>query len=275
MKPGTLYLCPTPLGNLEDITLRAIRILREADRIAAEDTRRTRKLLNHLAIRKPLTSYHEHNKSSKTPVILTWLLDGLSVALVSDAGTPGIADPGEDLVRDAIRHGVPVRPLPGAVAAVTALVASGLMTVPFTFYGFLPPRGTKKHEILSRLLEEDRTVIFYEAPHRLQKTLASLAETDPKRQVVVAREMTKVHEEFIRGTLTEVSAYFQTGEPKGEITVLIAGSEEKQDGKENPLEVALRFMREGMSTKEAAREASRCTGISRNKIYKKLLDNKK
>ncbi|HHX74237.1 MAG TPA: 16S rRNA (cytidine(1402)-2'-O)-methyltransferase, partial [Firmicutes bacterium] len=222
MKKGTLYLCPTPLGNLEDITLRVLRILREADKIAAEDTRQTRKLLSHYGIHTPLVSYHEHNRKQKTPKLLQWLHAGETIALVSDAGTPAIADPGEELVKQAVAEQLTVIALPGPVAAVTALSASGLPAVPFVFYGFLPPRGPQKKTVLAKILAEDKTVIFYEAPHRLRRTLAALAAADGTRQAVVARELTKLHETYHRGTLAEVSSYFARVEPRGECTVVLA-----------------------------------------------------
>ncbi|MBS3886433.1 MAG: 16S rRNA (cytidine(1402)-2'-O)-methyltransferase [Dethiobacter sp.] len=273
MNPGTLYLCPTPLGNMEDITLRVLRILGEADKIAAEDTRRTRKLLSHFKIHTPLTSYHEHNKHKKGAVILAWLQAGLCVALVSDAGTPGIADPGEDLVKDALNHGIQVVSLPGPVAAVTALVASGLPSVPFAFYGFLPARGSERKMIVSRILGEDKTVVFYEAPHRLVKTLTELQADEQSRQVVVARELTKVYEQFVRGTLTEVQAHFSLNEPRGECTVLLAGKGKKPCLAE-PVALVEDLLKEGLTKKEAIREAANRLKLPRNDVYKRVLAKK-
>jgi len=271
MNPGTLYLCPTPLGNMEDITLRVLRILGEADKIAAEDTRRTRKLLSHFKIHVPLTSYHEHNKHKKGAVIISWLKAGLQVALVSDAGTPGIADPGEDLVKAALNSGIQVVSLPGPVAAVTALVASGLPCAPFAFYGFLPARGANRRAIVSRILGEDKTVVFYEAPHRLVKTLTELQADEQSRQVVVARELTKVYEQFVRGTLTEVQSHFFANEPRGECTVLLAGKSNKPCLAE-PVGLVEDLIKEGLTKKEAIREAANRLNLPRNDVYKRVLE---
>lgn len=275
MDPGTLYLCPTPLGNLEDISLRVLRILKEADRIAAEDTRHTRKLLSHYNIHTPLTSYHEHNRFKKGPIILGWLQAGLNVALVSDAGTPGIADPGEDLVREAIGSGVPVVPLPGPVAAVTALIASGLPSSPFAFYGFLPARGSERKKISQRMIAEDKTVIFYEAPHRLVKTLKQLQADTGERQVVVARELTKMHEQFIRGTLAEVITHFSHCEPRGECTVLLApGAAQQPSVTTDPVLLVEELAAQGLTKKDAIREAAKRLGMPRNDVYKRVLEKK-
>ncbi|MBS4008408.1 MAG: 16S rRNA (cytidine(1402)-2'-O)-methyltransferase [Clostridium sp.] len=272
--PGILYLCPTPLGNMEDITLRVLRVLGEADKVAAEDTRRTRKLLNHFKIQAPLTSYHEHNKFKKGAVILAWLQAGLQVALVSDAGTPGIADPGEDLVKGALSNGIQVVSLPGPVAAVTALVASGLPSVPFAFYGFLPARGSERKATVSRILDEDKTVVFYEAPHRLVKTLTELQADEQNRQVVVARELTKIYEQFVRGTLTEVQAHFSANEPRGECTVLLAGKGKKLCLAE-PAMLVEDLLKEGLTKKEAIREAANRLKLPRNDVYKRVLEKNK
>ncbi|MBT9140280.1 MAG: Ribosomal RNA small subunit methyltransferase I [Dehalococcoidia bacterium] len=274
MNFGTLYLCPTPLGNMEDITLRALRILGEADKIAAEDTRRTRKLLSRYNIHTPLTSYHEHNRHKKGAVILAWLQAGLQVALVSDAGTPGIADPGEALVKDALSNGIQVVSLPGPVAAVTALVASGLPCVPFAFYGFLSARGSDRKATVSRILGEDKTVIFYEAPHRLVKTLAELHADEESRQVVVARELTKVYEQFVRGTLTEVQAHFSVNEPRGECTVLLAGKVNMPCLVE-PVMLVEDLLKKGLTKKEAIREAAIRLKLPRNDVYKRVLKKNK
>ncbi|NLN06168.1 MAG: 16S rRNA (cytidine(1402)-2'-O)-methyltransferase [Firmicutes bacterium] len=274
MKKGTLYLCPTPLGNLEDITLRVLRILREADKIAAEDTRQTRKLLSHYGIHTPLVSYHEHNKRQRTPQLLQWLHNGETIALVSDAGTPAIADPGEELVKKAVAEQHTVIALPGPVAAVTALSASGLPAVPFVFYGFLPPRGAQKKTILAKILAEDKTVIFYEAPHRLRRTLAALAAADGDRQVVVARELTKLHETYHRGTLAEVSSYFTQVEPQGECTVVLApGVQAKEELGADAL--IAHYLDLGMPAGQAAQEVARLTGLPRNEIYRLILAQKK
>jgi 16S rRNA (cytidine1402-2'-O)-methyltransferase len=271
MNPGTLYLCPTPLGNLEDITFRVLRILREADRIAAEDTRHSRKLLNHFDIRKPLCSYHEHNKHQKGPLILEWLASGFNVALISDAGMPGIADPGEELVRDALSQGIPVVALPGPVAAVTALAASGLPASLFAFYGFIPSRGVARKQWLNQILEEEKTVVFYEAPHRLKKTLAALSLEDPGRGAAVARELTKIYEEYIRGTLSEVAEYFNGQEPRGEFTVMLAPKKKEPATKPDPVDLVNKLVSAGMSRKDAIREAANQLEMPRNEVYRQVL----
>ncbi|MDW7652226.1 MAG: 16S rRNA (cytidine(1402)-2'-O)-methyltransferase [Bacillota bacterium] len=270
----TLFLCPTPIGNLEDVTLRVLQVLREADKIAAEDTRHTRKLLSHYDIHTPLVSYHEHNKHKKTAVILDWLREGINVALVSDAGTPGIADPGEELVREAIGLDIPVVALPGPVAAVTALTASGLPTTPFTFYGFLPVKGKGRKEAINGILGEEKTVVFYEAPHRLVKTLQELAAAAPKRQLAVARELTKHFEEFVRGPAEDVLAHFEKTQPRGECTLVLAANEKKPAELPDPLLLVNRLVGEGMEKKEALRLASEQSGVPRNEIYRMLLEKK-
>ncbi|NLM51273.1 MAG: 16S rRNA (cytidine(1402)-2'-O)-methyltransferase [Firmicutes bacterium] len=274
MAPGTLYLCPTPLGNLEDVTLRVLRTLREADKIAAEDTRHTRKLLSHYNIHTPLVSYHEHNKKAKTALLINWLQEGQTIALVSDAGTPAISDPGEELVQAAIARNLPVVSLPGPTALITALTASGLPVCPFAFYGFLPSRGKEKKAMLEKILAEEKTVIFYEAPHRLQKTLAALKQADGNRRVVVARELTKMHEEYHRGTLAEIADYFAAVPPRGECTVLLEAAAPKDMPQMDIEALAAEFLAKGLSTREAAREVARLTGLSRNEVYQKIIKKK-
>ncbi|MCR3921011.1 MAG: 16S rRNA (cytidine(1402)-2'-O)-methyltransferase [Firmicutes bacterium] len=274
MKNGILYLCPTPLGNLEDVTFRVLRILREADKIAAEDTRHTRKLLSYYEIHTALVSYHEHNKITKTPVLIEWLLNGQTIALVSDAGTPAIADPGEELVQSAIVHGIDVVALPGPVAAITALTASGLPVAPFTFYGFLPQRGPQKKEILAKIMAEEKTVVFYEAPHRLRKTLADLCLLDPTRKAVMARELTKVHEEYIRGSLADICLHYEQTNPRGEFTILLAGAAECVAEPVDPVMLMEQYLAKGFSTRETAKEVARLTGKPRNEIYQKIIKKK-
>lgn len=221
--PGTIYLVATPIGNLEDITLRALRILKEADVIACEDTRQTRKLLEHFEIRKPLVSYHEHNEAARAQELVAKAAAGAAIAVVSDAGMPGISDPGFRIVRRAIEQGVKVVPVPGPVAAEAALAASGLPTEAFRFCGFLPARRGERRRLLESLAEETATLIFYEAPHRILATLEDVVEVLGPRPVVVARELTKVHEEFVRGRADEVLAELRSRPAvKGEITLLIA-----------------------------------------------------
>lgn len=217
---GTLYLVSTPVGNLEDITLRAIRILSEADLILAEDTRVTGKLLNHLEIKKPMKSYHDHNKTKVTDRFIEQLLKGETIALVTDAGTPAIADPAFYIVREALQEGIPVIPVPGATAFVPALISSGLPSDRFIFENFLPSKASKRKRLFEEMKEEKRTTIFYESPHRIEKVLKEMEEVIPNTAVVVAREITKLHEEFLRGTPASLSAHFAIKKPKGEMVVL-------------------------------------------------------
>ena len=223
---GTLYIVATPIGNLEDITLRALRVLKEVDLIAAEDTRHTQTLLHHYGIKKPLTSYHEHNERQKTQSLVERLARGDSIALVSDAGTPAISDPGYRLVVDAIRAGVRIVPLPGPSALAAVLSAGGLPTDRFVFEGFLPAKKQERKAKLQALRHETRSLIFYEAPHRLRESLADLLQILGDRELVIARELTKVHEEFLRGTASELIARIAGREIKGEITLLVHGSTE-------------------------------------------------
>jgi 16S rRNA (cytidine1402-2'-O)-methyltransferase len=221
IKPGTLYIVATPIGNLEDITLRAVRTLREVDLVAAEDTRHTRKLLSHLEISKQTTSYFDHNQSLKGEYIISRLREGAAVALVSDAGTPCIADPGYQLVRDAVSAGIEVVPIPGPSALVAAVSVSGLPSDRIAFEGFLPNRQGKRRERLSALVEERRLLVFYESPHRVTETISDMAEILGDRQAVVGREVTKLHEEFLRGSLVELMQILQQREVKGELVILV------------------------------------------------------
>jgi 16S rRNA (cytidine1402-2'-O)-methyltransferase len=221
--PGTLYLVATPIGNLEDMTFRAIRVLQEADLIAAEDTRRTRHLLDHYQISRPLTSYHDHNKERRSPQLVEALLSGRSVALVSDAGTPGISDPAFHLVRLAIGENVPVVPVPGPTSLAAALVASGIPPDRFVFEGFLPTRPGKRRSRLQTLAEDERTIIIFESPHRLYKTLESVLEVMGDRYAAVARELTKKFEEISRGTVSQLLERYSRKKPKGEIVIVLAG----------------------------------------------------
>lgn len=223
---GTLYLVATSIGNLEDMTLRALRILREVSLIAAEDTRTAKFLLNHYDIKTPATSYHEHNKLSKLDAIYNALAAG-DVALVSDAGTPGISDPGYELIKGAIERGYPVVPIPGANAAISALIASGLPTDSFTYLGFLPKKASARRELLQSLTNEKRTLIAYESPYRLNETLAIIADIFGERPLCVAREITKLFEEFFRGTAQQALERFGGENPKGEITLVIGGASEE------------------------------------------------
>jgi 16S rRNA (cytidine1402-2'-O)-methyltransferase len=224
---GELYLCATPLGNLGDITLRALEVLKQVDLIAAEDTRHTRKLLNHFGIHTTTTSYYEHNRQAKAPLLLTELAGGKKIALVTDAGTPGIADPGHQLVQQALSQGHQVTIIPGPSAVIAALVVSGIRPHPFYFYGFLPRKAGERRALLAELAEDARTGVFYEAPHRLQKTLQDFCEVwGRERQVAVARELTKQFEEVSRGSFDQVTTHFAATPPLGELTIVVAGLDE-------------------------------------------------
>jgi 16S rRNA (cytidine1402-2'-O)-methyltransferase len=269
--PGTLYLVATPIGNLEDITLRAVRTLREADLIACEDTRHTRKLLEHYAITKPTISYHEHNERERTEELMAKLQAGASVALVSDAGMPLVSDPGYRLVAAAISRGIAVVPLPGPAALVTALAASGLPTDAFYFGGFLPAKSGQRLRALESLRGVEATLVFYEAPHRILDTLSDVETTLGPRAVVVARELTKIHEEFLRGTAAEVRATLTSRSAvKGEITLLI-GSRVESAPDVLPLnEAVAACMREGLSRMEAMKAVARRRGVSKREVYSSL-----
>ena len=269
---GVLYLCPTPIGNLEDITLRVLKTLKEVDIIAAEDTRQTLKLLNHFDIKKPLTSYHEHNKKTKGAKLIEELKKGKSIALVTDAGTPAISDPGEDLVKLCIEEGIKVVPLPGPTAAITALVASGLDTSSFVFEGFLPTKNKEREERLNRISKEERTIILYEAPHRLKETLRELKSYVAERKIVIARELTKIHEEFIRGTIDEVLTKLGD-EIKGEIVLIIEGAQ-KQQVEEKPEILIQKYLEEGMDKKEAIKRVAKELGIPKSQVYKLIIGKK-
>ena len=271
---GKLYICPTPIGNLEDITLRVLRILKEVDLIAAEDTRHTIKLLNHYDIQKPLTSYHEHNRESKGKVLLEKLMAGEKIALVSDAGMPGISDPGSDLVKLCVENHIDIEALPGAAAFVTALVASGLPTDKFSFEGFLDRDKKKRKKRLEEIKGEDRTLIFYEAPHRICTTLQDIVKVLGNRQAVLARELTKKHEEFLRGSLEELEAHFQQREPKGEMVLMISGAAPEDclqkipDWESLSIEAHLtQYMDSGMDKKEAIKTVAKERGIPKREVY--------
>jgi len=268
--PGTLYLVATPIGNLEDITLRAIRVLREADLIACEDTRQTGKLLAHLGIAKPMVSYHEHNEAARTAELIAKLESDATVARVSDAGTPLVSDPGYRLVTAAIGAGIVVVPIPGASAVLGALSAAGLPTDAFRFGGFLPPKSGQRKKALEALRGEDCTMVFYEAPHRILDTLSDVQAVCGDRPVVVARELTKMHEEFLRGTADEVRAELAARPSvKGEITLIIGkGSPVIAD---TPIEDAVRELEQkGVPRMYAIKQVARERGLSKRDVYKKL-----
>lgn len=271
MTPGTLYVVATPIGNLEDMTFRAVRILKEVDLIAAEDTRHTRKLLTHFGISTPLTAYHDHNESLKTPYLIGRLMEGQSLAIVTDAGTPCIADPGYRIVRAATDAEIPVCPVPGASAVMAALSASGLPADEFTFAGFLPAKGGKRRERLAELKGERRLLLFYEAPHRLAASLADMAAILGERRAMVARELTKFYEEIGRGFLAELATRYQETPARGEVVVLVA-----PDGEPEVVTVDIAGMLavrlgEGLSLKDAVRRVVADTGVSRTLAYETAL----
>lgn len=273
---GTLYLCATPIGNLEDMTYRAVRILGEVELIAAEDTRHTRQLLTHFAIHTKLTSYHEHNKFTKGPELIEYLRSGKDLVCVSDAGLPGICDPGSHLAELAIAQGIRVSPLPGANAGLSALICSGLDTTLFTFVGFLPRTAKKQQEKLSQVQDYAGTLIFYEAPHHLKGTLKAIYSVLGDRKAVLGRELTKKFEEFRRGTLSELLAYYESEAPRGEFVILVACTSENETKAEpiinaSPVALCQKFIAEGMDKKEAMRKTAKTLGISRREVYKSLL----
>ncbi|MDB9453797.1 16S rRNA (cytidine(1402)-2'-O)-methyltransferase [Dolichospermum circinale] len=273
-KPGTLYIVATPIGNLEDMTFRAVRILQAVDMIAAEDTRHTGKLLQHFQVRTPQISYYEHNSNSRIPELLEYLQYGKAIALVSDAGMPGISDPGYELIKACIDNNITVVPIPGASAVITALSAAGLPTDRFIFDGFLPAKSQKRKEYLTSLQGESRTLVFYESPHRLRETLADLAEIlGSDRYAVIARELTKLYEEFWRGTIGEGIANYQEKEPQGEYTLLVAGtSSNKPQLTETELKNELLSMiKQGISRSQASREIAKDTGLPRRYLYQLAL----
>jgi len=279
-RPGTLYLVGTPIGNLEDITLRALKTLKAVDLIACEDTRQTLKLLNHYGIAKPTTSYHEHNELTKAAELVVHLEGGDDIALVTDAGTPGVSDPGYRLVALAVRHHIPVVPIPGPSAFLSSLVASGLPTDSFRFSGFLPSKAGARRTLLEAILDSPLTQIFYEAPHRIMETLRDVVRIlGPARHVVIAREVTKLHEEFLRGRADKVSEQMQhRGEIKGEITLLIGRAEETSSAPLSSGGVAKRvkeLMRiEQMQEKAALKQAAKEFGLSKSEAYRELQRSK-
>ena len=273
-QPGTLYVVGTPIGNLEDITFRAVRILQSVDLIAAEDTRHTGRLLQHFQITAPQISYHDHNQNSRIPELIEKLHQGKAIALVTDAGIPGISDPGYELVKACIEAGILVVPIPGASAVITALSAAGLPTDKFVFEGFLSAKGKERKERLEFIQSEPRTIIFYEAPHRLRQTLQDLADAlGSQRQIVLARELTKLHEEFWRGAIHHAIAHYQQKEPQGEYTLIVAGiPPAKPQLSEAQLKAELlQLMSQGISRSQASRELAKVTSVSRRQLYQLAL----
>lgn len=277
---GMLYLCATPIGNLEDITYRVLRILKEVDLIAAEDTRNSIKLLNHFDIKTPMTSYHEYNKVEKAKVLVEKMLNGTTVALITDAGTPGISDPGEELVRQCHEAGVKVTSLPGPAACITALTMSGRATRRFAFEAFLPSDKQERREILSELENETRTIILYEAPHRLLKTLKELMEVlGQDRKLTICKELTKRYENTFLTTVGEAAAFYEENEPRGEYVLVIEGKSRKEIKSEQQAQWEAMsveahvemYIKQGMDKKEAMKAAAKDRGVSKRDIYQALL----
>jgi len=274
-KPSTLYVVGTPIGNLEDMTFRGVRILQTVDLIAAEDTRHTGKLLQHFQIKTPLVSYHDHNRSSRLPELLEQLRHGKAIALVTDAGVPGISDPGYELVKGCVEAGLAVVPIPGASAVITALSAAGLPTDRFVFEGFLPAKVHARREHLEFLRTESRTLIFYASPHRLRETLQDFAEIfGSERQIVLARELTKFYEEFWRGTIAEAISHYSVREPQGEYTLVVAGNPpELPQFSEMELKAELqKLISQGVSRSQASRQLAKTTSLNRRQLYQLALE---
>ena len=267
---GKLYLVATPIGNLEDITLRAINVLKEVDIIAAEDTRHTLKLLNHLEIKKTMISYYKETEKIKSEILINELLQGKNIALVSDAGTPAISDPGEEIVREAIKNNLQIIPIPGACAFVNALICSGFSTREFEFVGFLSKNNKEKKEKLSELKNESRTLIFYESPHKLKNTLEIMIEILGDREIVLAKEITKIHEEFIRGTISEILSKLDT--VKGEFVIVVQGAEKIDEEKEFLNNLTLKehykyYENKNFEKKEIIKMIAKDRGKNKNEIY--------
>ncbi|HEY9642567.1 MAG TPA: 16S rRNA (cytidine(1402)-2'-O)-methyltransferase, partial [Coleofasciculaceae cyanobacterium] len=274
IQAGTLYIVGTPIGNLEDITFRALEVLRKADAIAAEDTRHTGRLLQHFQISTPQISYHEHNCHSRHPELLQRLQQGQAIALVSDAGMPGISDPGYELAKFCIEAGIPVVPIPGVTAVITALSAAGLPSDRFVFEGFLPAKGQERRDRLAAIATEARTVVLYESPHRLRQTLQDLSEAvGAERPMAIARELTKLHEQFWRGSVAAAIVYYQTRNPQGEYTLILSGCETAQPIlSESALLAELQqLIQQGISRSQASRQLAQQTALPRRHIYQLAL----
>ncbi len=278
---GILYMVATPIGNLEDMTFRAVRVLKEADLIAAEDTRESIRLLNHFEIRTPMTSYHEYNKVAKAKTLVDSLLEGKNVACVTDAGTPGISDPGEVLVRMALEAGIQVVPVPGACAAINALICSGQATRRFCFEAFLPSEKKERDAVLEELKDETRTIVIYEAPHRLKKTLRLLLDALGDRSITLCRELTKRHEEFRKMSLANAAGEYDEKEPRGEYVLVIEGLDRKElQLRKTELaresmslnEHMDRFLESGMDRKEAMKAVAKERGMTKREVYRQLLE---
>lgn len=275
MEKGILYICPTPIGNLEDITLRTLRILKEVDLIAAEDTRHTVKLLNHYEIKNPLISYHEHNKREKGNKLIGKLENGFNIALVTDAGMPGISDPGEDIISLAIDEGIDVVALPGATASITALVISGLPTDKFVFEGFLPSKKNDRIKELERLKTETRTIILYESPYRVVNLLEDMNQVFGNRQISISRELTKMYEETFRGTIDEGLNKFKEDKPRGEFILIVHGGDLiESDPYENiSIKEHLKsYIDDGLTKKDAVKKVAEIRDIPKNLVYKESIE---
>lgn len=271
MEYGKLYICPTPIGNLEDITLRTIRILQEVDLIACEDTRHSLRLLNHYEIKKPLTSYHEHNIKEKGPELIQKLINGQNIAVISDAGMPGISDPGQDIIRLAIEYHIDVVVLPGPTASITALVASGLPTERFVFEGFLSSKKRDRVKALEELIKEKRTIIFYEAPHRVKDTLSDMLSTLGNRNMAIGRELTKHYEEIFRGDFEGALKRFSEGEIKGEFVIVVEGNKVEEVINIDILKELSKYIQEGYSKKESVKKVSEEFKLPKNEVYQESL----
>ncbi|WP_352420476.1 16S rRNA (cytidine(1402)-2'-O)-methyltransferase [Proteiniborus sp.] len=276
---GILYISPTPIGNLEDITLRTLKVFEEVDLIAAEDTRHTIKLLNHFDIKKPLTSYHEHNKREKGKTLINKLLNGENIALVSDAGMPGISDPGEDLIKLAIENEIEVIALPGPTASILALVLSGLPTGKFVFEGFLPSNKKDRREALKNIEHEKRTIILYESPYRVKALFDDMLEIFGQRDIAVCRELTKKYEEIFRGNIKEAIDKFTQDDPKGEFVIVVKGSDKVEISHEiqewtnmSIKDHLLKYINEGMTKKDAVKKVSEDRNLPKNDVYKESID---
>ena len=270
---GTLYLVATPIGNMEDITLRAINVLKSVDIIAAEDTRHSLKLLNHLEISKPLISYYRHNEDERSDILIQKLLEGKDIAIISDAGTPGISDPGEEIVKRCIEEEIKIIPIPGACAMITALIASGLNTKEFTFYGFLPMNKKLRKAKLEEISKNKNTMIIYEAPHKLLTTLDDLKKYLNNRKITIARELTKVHEEFIRGNIDDIED--NIANVKGEFVLVIQGNEDPDDDIFSNMTLEEHFqyyVQKGLEKKEIVKAIAKDRKVNKNEIYKYFLD---
>ena len=279
-KIGKLYLVATPIGNLDDITYRAVKVLKEVDLIAAEDTRHSLKLLNHLEISKPLISYHRHNEENKSELLIDKMLNGEDIALITDAGTPAISDPGEEVVRQAIKNGIEIVPIPGACALINALICSGMNTKEFSFFGFLPLNKKLRKEKFEKIKKENKTVIIYEAPHKINQTLKDILEELGDVNITLARELTKIHEQFIRGKVSEIIEEYK--ELKGELIIIIEENEYKNDTENitkilNSMSIEEHYeyyKNQNMEKKEIIKKIAKDRNVEKNEIYMKLIDKK-